>query len=107
MSHAILNEFTDPVSMDTINDPVGLPCCGNVIDRQSIIDCLANSVSCPYCRTSLMGWDATSAPKLRQVASLIERAQTGAVGGDGLCDLFADGTGRKLPTPEWAAHLGL
>ena len=105
MSHAILNEFTDPVSMDTINDPVGLPCCGNVIDRQSIIDCLANSASCPYCRSSLMGWDATSAPKLRQVASLIERAQTGAVGGDGLSDLFGDGTGRKLPTPEWVAHL--
>ena len=105
MSSAILNEFTDPVSMDTINDPVGLPCCGNVIDRQSIIDCLANSTTCPYCRGSLSGWDATNAPKLRQVASLIERAQIGAVGGDGLSDLFADGTGRKLPTPEWVVHL--
>lgn len=101
MSTAILNEFTDPVSMDTINDPVGLPCCGNVIDRQSIIDCLANSSACPYCRGSLMGWDATSAPKLRQVASLIERAQTGAVGDGSLDGLF----GTRQPTPEWAVHL--
>jgi hypothetical protein len=85
-----LTEFMDPITYSVIDDPVALPCCGNIISRQSIIACMFNGPRCPNCRGDLGTWDPKVAPKIRQVANML----SGLIG--------PDATG---PSPDWLAEL--
>lgn len=91
-----LTEFMDPITYSVIDDPVALPCCGNIISRQSIIACMFNGPRCPNCRGDLGSWDPKLAPKIRQVANMIS-----SISGSG--SLFNSNLGGKAP--DWQAEL--
>ena len=61
-----------PISLEIFNDPISLPCCGQAISRQSIIDCMSNSLLCPLCKKSLNKFNAYTCPKSVNIAYLIE-----------------------------------
>ena len=92
MSTDPLTEFIDPITYAPIDDPVALPCCGNIISRQSIIACMFSGPRCPNCRGDLGNWDPKVAPKIRQVANML----SGLIGPDATTN---------GPTPDWLAEL--
>jgi len=69
------NELMCPISMDWLQDPVILPCCGRAISRQSILSNLPHSNSCPFCKSHLTEAAINQLPKCINLAYLVEEAQ--------------------------------
>lgn len=63
-------ELTCPILCELMNDPICLPCCGRVISRQALL--LDSSSDCPLCKASLSNFDATNAPKVVNIAYMVD-----------------------------------
>lgn len=47
----ILSEYlTCPISMEIIEDPIAMPCCGALFSQKSIFRAFEHNISCPHCR---------------------------------------------------------
>ena len=56
ISHSIQELLEDSVTKDLLEDPINLPCCGNSISRQSLINHFKHcdeENNCPLCRGDL------------------------------------------------------
>ncbi|ARF10152.1 ankyrin repeat protein [Hokovirus HKV1] len=63
-----------PITLTLLQDPINLPCCGNVISRlplKEYFNTLPNS-KCPLCRKNLDNFNVDLAPKVVNIASMID-----------------------------------
>ena len=68
----IPKELEDPITLDIIDDPITLGCCGRVVSRQSVVNSLKNSLNCPLCAQNMGNFDPIAAPKVVNMAYMIE-----------------------------------
>ena len=71
----ILDTLTCPITLELIEDPVQLPCCGKSVSRAALIQALEFRDVCPLCRSNLSDFDASQAPPNRDLISIIESIQ--------------------------------
>ena len=118
---SVQNELMCPLSLDFLEDPVTVPCCGRAFSRAELKTHLSVSSHCPFCRRDIhaefRSWDVNTAPKNVVLASLVESFK--AKGSDGkpavalddvkpVVDLLAeahDDTAGDADRPEWTCHL--
>lgn len=79
MNQDIPNELLCPISMDLLEDPITLPCCGRGVSRESIIASFAHNPSCPLCRNDLGGFNPLTAPKSINLSYIIDEFKNGLV----------------------------
>lgn len=70
-----LEDLMDPITLDWLEDPISLPCCGRAISRESLKVLQAELLSalCPLCRKNMNGFDALTAPKAINLSYLVEQ----------------------------------
>jgi ankyrin repeat protein/uncharacterized protein YegL len=80
---AIPNDLMCPISLDWLEDPITLPCCGRAVSRESIqsiqslldFNNLSSSLLCPICRSDLSNFDVNGAVKSINIAYMVEQAR--------------------------------
>lgn len=65
--------MTCPITQELLSDPVVVPCCTKAFSRVALIQALYNKRECPMCRGALDMFDASTAPKNRVLAELVEQ----------------------------------
>jgi len=70
-----LEDLMDPITLDWLEDPISLPCCGRAISRESLKVLQAELLSalCPLCKKHMNGYDALTAPKAINLSYLVEQ----------------------------------
>jgi ankyrin repeat protein/uncharacterized protein YegL len=69
----IPEDLTCPISLDLLNDPVALPCCGRAVSREMIILSMLTNTQCPLCRSEISNFSPATAAKLVNLAYMIEK----------------------------------
>lgn len=69
------SELMDPISLDWLEDPIALPCCGRAISRETILQHVRSNNTCPMCRSSLHNFNVSNAPKLVNIAYMVEQCK--------------------------------
>ena len=69
---SILNTLICPITLEIIEDPVQLPCCGKSVSRQPLKSSLEIVNKCPLCRGDLSNFDINNAPTNRTLSSIID-----------------------------------
>jgi hypothetical protein len=69
-----------PITMDWLDDPVTVPCCGKAMSRAALMQWMEsqqgyNGPQCPCCQSSLSGFDVNGAPRNTTLANVVESAQ--------------------------------
>jgi ankyrin repeat protein len=68
---AMLQEVMCPITLETMRDPVTLPCCGKSCERQALVDCCAQT--CPLCRSAaIASLDVPSLAPNRTLTAIIQ-----------------------------------
>lgn len=49
----INEDLTCPISLEILNDPIPLPCCGTVFSRESLIQAFNVKRDCPFCQKTI------------------------------------------------------
>lgn len=78
-SHCPSHELMDPITLDWLDDPISLVCCGKIISRLSLTTALVNRPECPLCNTNLDHFDADSAPMCPNIAYMVEEATKNSI----------------------------
>lgn len=73
------NELMCPITMDYLEDPISLPCCGRGISRMSLVACLEENQHCPLCKADLSHTDPMAMPKSINLAYMVEDAKKSGV----------------------------
>lgn len=68
-------DLTCPLTLELLDDPITLPCCGKTISRLPMVESLEYSSSCPLCRQELEDYNPISAPTSVNIAYLVEAAR--------------------------------
>jgi len=69
-----------PITMDWLEDPITLPCCGRAISREPMVQWKQNSDNCPACNQQLDNFNPMTVAKSINIAYLVEKAKNeGAV----------------------------
>lgn len=63
-----------PISLGLLIDPITLPCCGNSVSKQEMLNCWNNNKNCPMCRADLSLADPDQIPINKNLAYLVEEA---------------------------------
>lgn len=97
----IMNDLTDPITMDLLDDPISAPCCGRAFSRQSLKTWLSTCHDnvCPCCKCSMNMFDIDNQPKLINIAYLVEQFKKG----DPLDELIKDQDNEHKH--KWSAHI--
>lgn len=66
------SELLCPITMELLEDPVQVPCCGRSLSRQTLKTSLEYNSSCPMCKSSLEHFNIDTAPKNIALAYIIE-----------------------------------
>ena len=69
-----VEDLMDPFTLDWLEDPVTLPCCGRAVSRDSLKHWQENSNYCPCCKLGLGNYSAVTAPKAINLVYLVEQA---------------------------------
>lgn len=64
-----------PYTLDYLEHPITLPCCGRAISYQPFVEYYNAQKKCPVCATNLSNIDITKLPKNINLAYLIEKAK--------------------------------
>jgi ankyrin repeat protein/uncharacterized protein YegL len=75
MENPLLSDLTCPITLEVLNDPISVPCCGKAYSRQALIDCFLVKRICPTCNAELFDYNPLTAAKNVVLASLIESIQ--------------------------------
>ena len=73
------NELMCPITMNFLEYPVALPCCGRCISRESLVLCFNENQNCPLCKANLDHINPLTMPKLINIAYMVEEAKRGSV----------------------------
>jgi hypothetical protein len=77
MSNDIAEELICPITLDLLEDPITVPCCGRSYSRQSLIHCFdLNMRLCPTCRKNLADFNPRTAPKNIAISHIINIIKT-------------------------------
>ena len=68
----ILNSLTCPITLEIIEDPVQLPCCGKSVSRIPLKQSLEIVQTCPLCRQDLSNFDINTAPTNRTLLAIVD-----------------------------------
>ena len=68
----IINTLTCPITLDIIEDPVQLPCCGKSVSRIPLKNTFKVIKNCPLCRKDLSSFDIDNAPTNRTLSAIVE-----------------------------------
>ncbi len=86
-SAQVESELTCPLSLELLEDPVSVPCCGRTFSRAGLASHLSHSAMCPFCRADIPAkhpaFDVAHASKNLALAALVDmfKARSGASGG--------------------------
>ena len=69
---AIPDDLMCPISMELLNNPITLPCCGRAVSRDSLSKSFEHSTKCPLCNAALDNVDVLKIPKSVNLAYLID-----------------------------------
>lgn len=67
------NDLMCPITLDWLDDPIVLGCCGKAISRKPLLDHLDNSNLCPCCNDDISNIDFRSIPKAVNIAYMVEQ----------------------------------
>lgn len=98
MSNIPINELICPITMDWLEDPINLPCCGRTVSRNAMILCHESNKNCPLCRVDLTDFEPKFVAKSINMAYLVEQAKSHSLVVDN--DLFKHNDCKK---GEWSA----
>ena len=70
-----MEDLICPITLEYLELPVSLPCCGRAISKLPLIQHLQNSQSCPICRHDLSNFDVANAPISVNLSYMIEKLQ--------------------------------
>ena len=70
----IIDELMDPITLDLLEDPVSVNCCGRSFSRDTLKGLLGYSDTCPNCKGTITT-DPETAPKNLAVANMVELAK--------------------------------
>lgn len=68
-------DLTCPYTLDYLEHPVTLPCCGRAISYQPFVNYFNTHMKCPVCTKDLSDVDISSLPKNINLAYLVEKAK--------------------------------
>lgn len=68
-----------PITMDWLEDPITLPCCGRAISRIPMIEWTQQSNTCPACNKELDNFNPQACPKSINIAYMVEKAKEDGV----------------------------
>lgn len=68
-----IEDLTCPITLECLEVPITLPCCGRAVSKLPLIQCLENSKSCPLCRHDLSAFDVINAPVSVNLSYMIEK----------------------------------
>ena len=68
----ILETLTCPITLEIIEDPVQLPCCGKSVSRIPLKNAFKVIKNCPLCRKDLSSFDIDNAPTNRTLSAIVE-----------------------------------
>jgi hypothetical protein len=66
----------DPVTLDLLEDPIAVPCCGQTFSRQTMIQSFESAEDtpcCPLCRADLEEFDVCSAAKIIAIEDAVSQ----------------------------------
>jgi hypothetical protein len=76
------NDLTCPLSLDFLEDPVTVPCCGRSFSRRELKSHLDTNETCPLCRQNIKSgfptFDANTAARNVLLSSLVESFKAAA-----------------------------
>lgn len=66
-------ELSCPITLELLEDPINVPCCGKAVNRAALLQCFANLITnCPMCGIDISQFDIIGAPKNVNLAGLVE-----------------------------------
>jgi len=65
-------DLTCPLTLDLLEDPVALPCCGKSSSRLALVAALTRDTRCPCCRQDIAGFDVQHAPPNRVIQAVVD-----------------------------------
>lgn len=74
----IVDEYENllcPLSLDWLEDPITLPCCGNAVSKPELLKLFDYKQVCPLCRASLSEVDPNTIPINKNLAYLVQEAK--------------------------------
>lgn len=74
-----MSDLECPLTLDWLENPITLPCCGKCVSRAPMITHLTYQNICPLCRASLESFDASAAATSVNIQYLVEAAKLQAV----------------------------
>lgn len=103
MNSNILNNLSCPITMELLENPITVPCCGKAFSRLPLIQYLNSSSSkdCPTCRGDLSNFDAENAQKNVILESLVEEYTKL----NNIPVPPVDNSSKELGLPEWKANI--
>jgi hypothetical protein len=73
MNSNIAEELICPITLNLLEDPITVPCCGRSYSRQSLIQCFDLNIRlCPTCRKNLVDFNPRTAPKNIAISHIID-----------------------------------
>lgn len=70
-----MEDLICPITLEYLELPISLPCCGRAISKLPLVQHLENSDSCPLCRSDLSNFDAVHAPISVNLSYMVEKLQ--------------------------------
>jgi len=70
-----MSDLICPISLDLLEDPIILPCCGRAISRLALIQSIEFNLTCPLCRHDLQNVNISAIPTCVNLAYLVEEAR--------------------------------
>lgn len=77
MNTDIAEELICPITLNLLEDPITVPCCGRSYSRQSLIHCFDLNIRlCPICRKNLSNFNPRTVPKNIAISHIINIIKT-------------------------------
>ena len=70
-SNAIHIDLTCPITLDYLEHPICLPCCGKAVSKVALLHHLECSKTCPLCRYNLSQFDAVNAVISKNLTDMV------------------------------------
>jgi uncharacterized protein YegL len=76
---SITQELICPLSLETLIEPITVPCCGKAFSRDLLVEWLTESDSCPLCRGDLSQFNASEVSRNNTIQAIIDTINNGGL----------------------------